>query len=201
MVAAAAGTRHAATAITTSAAMPPHRLRFRHVPPLSLVSGKVAGMHPCKYGCKAEKDGIHNTQRKARFEHSARLDRRQRVNTLALEREQIASAGKPVVGAMHIKAVGFGDKAQLVDGGNKCAHEGEVDKGNKVRVAAAAVVAKQREDSPDDGKHRDYEKYEDIVGRELVFFDVGVNEPGKHAHDRNLREKRGALANCRISKD
>lgn len=80
------------------------------------------------------------------------------------------------------------DVAEVVDGSDEGAEEEGIDKCDKVGVCRGAVVAEEGEDCPGESENRDDEEDEDGIGCQGVLLDESINEPGEHAHTRDLIE-------------
>ncbi len=53
------------------------------------------------------------------------------------------------VASLDVSAVGVRDKPQVINTGDECADEAEVDEADELRIAAASVVAEEGEERPD----------------------------------------------------
>ncbi|TGO23602.1 hypothetical protein BPAE_0127g00220 [Botrytis paeoniae] len=123
---------------------------------------------------------IHDSKRKTRFEHRTRLinfdTHAINIRISKCPEIDIVTRGSSQVGTIRV-----GDEAQLVDAGDKGAHETEIDEGDEERVGARAVVGEECCDRPGAGEHRDDEEHQDVVGGERIVGCVDVDEEGEHA--------------------
>ena len=122
------------------------------------------------YECNEEDQDIDDTQREARLEHGALL----------------VEAGvdvAPTCGdtSTDVPAVHVSDVSQIVDTGNECADETQINHSNEHGIVPRAQVGDDCEDDPCQRERRYYEQHEDGVGRELVDLVVVVDEPAEHA--------------------
>lgn len=153
------------------------------VPAAVLVGAHPAAVAKGDDGCEEEEQAVDDGKSPAGLEHGAGLVGGEVPSGTG--DGEVAEAGAPVV-AVGLCAVGVGDAAQLVDGADESADEGEVDEGDEAGVGRGAVVGEEGEDGPGDGEDRDDEEDENGVGREGVGRHVRVDEPGEHAHDGDL---------------
>ena len=132
-----------------------------------------------------KEDNVHDTKRPAGLEHSARLV----VDKVVAGANDTNTASRdiPVVGAANANAVGVSDVAQVVNGSDEGAEEEGVNECDKVGVGRGAVVAEESEDCPCESENGNDEEDEDRVGSQGVLLDEAIDEPGEHAHTRDLR--------------
>lgn len=81
---------------------------------------------------------------------------------------------------------GHGWRWDVLDSGNESADEAQVDECDEARIGRRAVVREEREDGPCESEDRHDEEHEDRGRSQGVDFRVLVNEPGEHAHGRDL---------------
>lgn len=146
---------------------------------------EVAAVAKGGEGGRGKEDDVHDGKGPAGLEHGAGL-----VGLPAPVRDgdvggrvpgRCGGGGEGAAAA----AVGVGDAAKLVDGGDEGGEEAEVDEGDEVGVCGRAVVAEEGEDGPGEGEDGDDEEDEDRVGRQGVVGDELVDEPGEHSHGGN----------------
>jgi hypothetical protein len=147
----------------------------------------AVAVQPGGQGGDEEGDDVHDAKGEAGLEHGAALvgapvDADARAGDL-----DVAEVDGPVVaGAGDVGAVGPGDAAQEVDGGDEGAEEEGVDEGDEAGVARRAVVEEEAEDGPRQAQRRHDEEDEDRVGRQRHGLGVLVYKPAEHAHGGNL---------------
>lgn len=167
-------------AAPAAAAPPPPLLGL-----LPLMLGRMVAMDPGQHARHKEEHAVHNPQREAPLEHSTSL-----------------AHGNPHPLDLHIPedpkieihrgpahdggAVGAGDEAQVVDGGDQGADKGQVDERDELRVGLGAVVAEEGADGPGESEDGDDEEEEDVGGRHDVGFEMQMDKVGEHAHDGDL---------------
>lgn len=139
-------------------------------------------MDPRHHRGNKKENHVHDAQGKTRLEHRARL-----VHPKPPPRRgHGAEIGKAdlvrEVGPRDGSAVGLGDEAQVVYSGDEGADKGQIDQADEFSVGRGAVVGEEREEGPGQRQDGDDEEEEDVGGRELVGFEVLVDEPGEHAH-------------------
>jgi len=161
-------------------------MMMRRLAVVSLLAlGRVVAVDDGHHRRDEEEDGVHDTEREARLEHAARLVDAdvKRVEGRASQDAEIRlvrAVGRDR-GAVHAR-----DKAEIIDSRDEGADESQVDEADEARVGAGPVVAEQGEKGPGEAEDGDDEKNEDVVGRHLVVLEVVVDEPGEHAHARDL---------------
>ncbi len=151
---------------------------------LAVVGAHVIAIGKFDDGSEEEQDDVDDGKRPASLQHSARLIGRPiEVGTADAN---IPNVDGPVVLAGDAGAVEEADAAQVPDAGDKSTDEAEVDETDEKGVGGGAMVGEEGEDAPGEGEDGDDEEDEDGVWGELVFVCEAIDEPGEHAHGRNL---------------
>jgi hypothetical protein len=140
------------------------------------------------YECDKEENDVHDPQRKACFQHRARL--------VHMERERIIDAAShiskwpqiqvdTIVRVAEVCAVRISDSSQLVHTGNQCANEAEIDECDKGAACSRAMVHDERTHCPCARQHGNDEEDKDEGWCELIVFREAMDEPREHADDWN----------------
>lgn len=147
--------------------------------PALIVGAQVVAMAPSSEGGGGKEDAVHNGKSPAGLEHGAGLES---LPVKGATRDVAADIVCPDSTGGGVVALGVADVAQVVDGGDEGADNGNVDEGDEEGVGGRAVVAEEGEDGPGEGEDGDDEEDEDGVGGQEVALDKLVDEPGEHAH-------------------
>ncbi len=147
--------------------------------------GGARGMEPGEHGRDEEEDAVHDTEGKAGLEHAARLVDRD-VKPIDAGGAEDAEGDIQSVAAREMGAVGISDEAQVVHASDEGTDESQIDESDELGVGAAAMVAEEGEDGPDQGEHRDDEEDQDVFGGDDIVLDVAIDEPRQHAHGGDL---------------
>lgn len=142
---------------------------------------RAVAVEPGEDGGEGEEDAVHDAEGEGGLEHGARLVGAD-VEAVDAGRPEDAEADVPPVARDDVGAVGARDEAQVVDGGDEGAEEAQVDQSHEARVGAAAVVAEEGEQRPDEAQNRHDKHDEDEVRRQDVVAGVAVYEVAQHAH-------------------
>lgn len=151
----------------------------------ALVGAEAAAVEEGEDGGEEEEDAVHDAKGPAGLEHGARLVD---VSRDAVDRGLAEDAEADVVrvAAADVGAVGVADPAQVVHAGDEGAHEAQIDEGYEDGVGRRPVVGEQREHGPGEREHRDDEEDQHVGRRQDIGRVPAVDEPGKHAHSRDL---------------
>lgn len=104
-----------------------------------------------------EEDTIHDSKRKARFEHRTRLIDLHR-HTIHIRIAKGAEIDIIPCARVDRSAVGVCYKAQFVDAGDEGSHETEIDESDEEGVVSRSVVGEECCDGPGASEHGDDEE-------------------------------------------
>lgn len=125
-----------------------------------------------------EKQGLHDSERKACLQHGARLFHVQRKRVIGAPPVLAERAERdPDGAAVPVRAVCASDEAELIDSGNEGAEEEKIDESDENGGIFGGFEADQCVDGPEDGNGADDEEDQDVRRGQHVGFDVAVNEP------------------------
>lgn len=130
-----------------------------------------------------EEDNLHDPHGKARLEHRARLVQT-RGFKISVEAEPEGAQRHLDAPAVPMGTVRIGDEAQLVDAGDECAKEAQIDKGDKAGGAASVAQTDEGIEAPEHGDGADDEEHQDVARSELVCPEVAIDEVGLERDDR-----------------
>jgi len=106
---------------------------------LLLLRFGLAAMYPREDGCAEKEEAVHDTEREACLEHTARLvhtDIKRIDLGTPKDTKAYISRGAP----RNIDAVNVSDEAQVVDARDKSTDKSEIDKRNELRIGGASVI-------------------------------------------------------------
>jgi hypothetical protein len=132
-----------------------------------------------KDGRDEEEDAVHDSKGKCSLQHGAVLVG---IDAEAVDAQAACGSAdvQDVSSSRHVCAVPASSIAEGVDCANEGADEEEIDKCNKVRVVAGAVVREESCDRPGCAEDRDDEEDEDVIGRQGVLLAIHVHEVCEH---------------------
>ena len=159
-----------------SAVTPPAAVTSASVHLLDL-GGVCAPVHAdCDERSDWEDDAVDDAERKARLEHRASLVGSQ--CWISVRHCEAVGIGRAREAAIDNDAVLICDSAQLVDTGDGCAHEAEIEEADEEAVSAYGWDSENGEKGVCDSEYGDDKEDENVGWRELVRVDVHVHEVG-----------------------
>lgn len=114
--------------------------------------------HTSQQARNEKENAIHDSKRKARFQHRARLVNFD-THTVDIRVSKCSEVDVVAGSSGQVRAIWVGDEAEFVNAGDECPHETEIDEGDEERVGAGAVIGEEGCDGPGTGEHRDDEQH------------------------------------------